>query len=46
MNNVVENEILTCVLSKMLGKAITNATYQTKQLQGGTLGDEIGRAHV
>ena len=39
MNNVVENEILTCVLSKMLGKAITNATYQTKQLQGGTLGD-------
>lgn len=27
------------VLSKMLGKTIINATYQTKQLQGGTVGD-------
>lgn len=39
MNNADEYEILTYVLSKMFGKTIISATYQTKQLQGGTLGD-------
>ena len=32
-------EILALVLSKLLGKAISRVEYQTKQLQGGTLGD-------
>ncbi len=36
---IVSPETLTRVLRKMLGKTITRADYQTKQLQGGTLGD-------
>jgi predicted N-acetyltransferase YhbS/thiamine kinase-like enzyme len=35
----MKTETLTLVLSKMLGKTIIHASYQTKQLQGGTLGD-------
>lgn len=35
----IESEKLTIVLSKMLGKTISRADYQTRQLQGGTLGD-------
>jgi len=35
----VKPEILALVLSKLLGKAISRAEYQTKQLQGGTVGD-------
>jgi len=34
----VKPEILALVLSKMLGKTISRADYQTRQLQGGTLG--------
>lgn len=30
---------LTTVISKILGKPITGAEYQTQQLHGGTLGD-------
>ncbi|MCM3038090.1 aminoglycoside phosphotransferase family protein [Paenibacillus motobuensis] len=37
----IESEKLTTVLSKMLGKAINHASYQTKQLQGGTVGDVL-----
>lgn len=43
MNNWEEVQInaetLSLVLSKMLSKTIIRANYQTKQLQGGTLGD-------
>lgn len=46
MNNYVikqinedEYEILINVLCKMLGKTTISGTYETKQLQGGTLGD-------
>ena len=39
MNNADEYEILTYVLSKMFNETIISATHQTKQLQGGTLGD-------
>lgn len=35
----VESETLEHVLSKMLSADIIHASYQTKQLQGGTLGD-------
>lgn len=35
----IESEKLRIVLSKMLGKTISRAAYQTKQLQGGTVGD-------
>ncbi len=35
----VKPEILALVLSKLLGKTISRAEYQTKPLQGGTLGD-------
>ncbi len=35
----IEPEILIYVLSKMFGMSINCANYQTKQLQGGTLGD-------
>ncbi len=38
MNNIT-NEKLISVLSKMFGKTIACASYQFKQLQGGTLGD-------
>ena len=39
MNNIVKHETLTVVLSKMFGKTIINATHQSEQLHGGTLGD-------
>ncbi|MDF2588972.1 MAG: aminoglycoside phosphotransferase [Anaerocolumna sp.] len=35
----IKAETLSLVLSKMLNKTIIHASYQTKQLQGGTLGD-------
>ena len=35
----VQPKILTHVLSKLLGRAVIHVDYQTKQLQGGTLGD-------
>ena len=53
MTNIVKSEILNTILSKMLDKSIIDASYQVKQLQGGTLGDvqlvtglaeKIGRA--
>ncbi len=36
---IINTEILTRVLRRMLGKPIQYASYQTKELQGGTLGD-------
>jgi hypothetical protein len=39
MTNIIKPDILNIILSKMLDKSINNATYQIKQLQGGTLGD-------
>ena len=39
MTNIVKSEILNTILSKMLDKSIIDASYQVKQLQGGTLGD-------
>lgn len=35
----VNPEVLTIVVGKALGKTISHAEYQTKQLQGGTIGD-------
>lgn len=35
----IDSEMLKRVLSKMLDKNIIRASYQTKELQGGTLGD-------
>jgi hypothetical protein len=35
----IESEMLTRILSKMFSKTIRHASYQTKELQGGTLGD-------
>ena len=35
----IKTETLLLVLSKMLGKAVVRADYQTEQLHGGTLGD-------
>jgi len=35
----IKSETLTCILSKLLVATIIRADYQTKQLQGGTLGD-------
>jgi predicted N-acetyltransferase YhbS len=35
----IKAETLTCILSKILGKTILRADYQTKELQGGTLGE-------
>lgn len=35
----IQTKRLGCVLTKMLGKPIQHANCQTKQLQGGTLGD-------
>jgi hypothetical protein len=34
-----QNKALITVISKILGRTISYATYQDKQLQGGTLGD-------
>lgn len=39
MNSADQHESLIYVLSKMLDKTVISATYETKQLQGGTLGD-------
>lgn len=37
--NYIQPEVLMPVLSKLLGKTIIRASYEPKQLQGGTLGD-------
>jgi hypothetical protein len=39
MTDIIKFDLLNIILSKMLDKSISNATYQIKQLQGGTLGD-------
>ena len=39
MTNIIKSDKLNNILSKMLDKSINNASYQVKQLQGGTLGD-------
>ena len=39
MNHYIKSVTLVHVLSKMLNANIIHASYQTKQLQGGTLGD-------
>ncbi|MHB1151132.1 MAG: phosphotransferase [Eubacteriales bacterium] len=39
MTEQIKHDILSHVLSNMLGKNIIHAKYRTKQLQGGTLGD-------
>lgn len=37
--NKIKHETLILVLRKMLKTYIINASYQTRQLHGGTLGD-------
>lgn len=39
MTNIIKSDKLNDILSKMLDRPINNASYQVKQLQGGTLGD-------
>lgn len=39
MTDIINLDKLNIILSKMLDKPISNATYQNEQLRGGTLGD-------
>lgn len=39
MADIIKFDLLNIILSKMLDKSISNASYQIKQLQGGTLGN-------